>query len=614
MKFPSIQTLAEAALKTFRRFPCTVIFLLVACFFCLRRNHLQYDDFNKHVAIYKIIYCAYLGMLLSLSVALYAERRKFSLTYKWIGALAAVVLAAGYYFSLPNQWDDFNFRQIALLIIGLHLLIAIAPFLSKGEVNGFWQYNKSLFLRILAAALYSSVFFIGLSLALLAVEKLFSVDIHSKWYEDLGVIVFRLFNSLFFFAGIPEKIESLYEKKDYPKGLKIFTQYVLIPLIIVYFAILYAYVFRIIVSGKWPYGWVSYLVLAFAIAGIFSLLLIYPIRKETQNKWMLIFTRIFYFALCPLILMLFIAILRRINAYGITAERYFVFVLACWLTLITLYFIFSADKNIKIIPITLCILAFGISFGPWGAFSVSGRSQTRRLMEIVRMNGMINADQKIVPASASLHKGDAKQIRSIIEYLIDENGYHDHSLQPLFAANLDSVIAEKKDKYDYGHYWETQQLTKYLRIDQFDSDDQDNSVYTQEHTINAEQQLLQISGFEYLVPNYHINQYDVDSDAVSNSYSLGAQHLMVIFYRKTGIVRIVDNGDSAISLNLHEFVRRLNPDRSSETYPQDSLILSAESRTLATKLIFKELNVNVQKDSVELRGFEADILLRFKRP
>jgi hypothetical protein len=610
MKFPSIQTLTEAALKTFRRFPCTVIYLLVTCFFSLRRNHLQYDDFNRHVAIYKMIYCAYLGMLLSLSVALYAERRKFSLTYKWIGGLASIVLTAGYYYSLPDQWDDFNFRQIALLIIGLHLLVAIAPFLSKGEVNGFWQYNKSLFLRILAAALYSSVFFIGLSLALLAVEKLFSVDIHYKWYEDLSVVVFGLFNSLFFFTGIPERVESLEEKTDYPKGLKIFTQYVLIPLIIVYFAILYAYVFRIVVSGRWPYGWVSYLVLAFAIAGIFSLLLIYPIRKETQNKWMLIFSRIFYFALCPLIGMLFIAIQRRINAYGITAERYFVFILACWLTTITLYFIFSSDKNIKIIPVTLCILAFGISFGPWGAFSVSRSSQTKRLLEIVRANGMINADQKILPACKLLHKGDATQIRSIIGYLIDENGYHDHSLQPLFAGNLDSMLAAKKDKY--GHYWETEQLAKYLRIDQFDSDD--NESYERRFTINAEQQVLEISGFEYLIPGYHINGYGVDSDAVNNSYSFDAQHLTVIFYWKTGIIRIVGNGDSSISLNLHDFARRLTPERYTETYSQDSLTLSGESRTLAIKFVFKELYVDVQKDSVELKGFDADILLRFKRP
>jgi len=614
MKFPSIQTLAEAALKTFRRFPFTLIYLLVAVFFSLRRNHLPFDEFNKHIAIYKMIYCSYLGMLLSLSVALYAERKKFSLTYQWIGGLTTVVLTVGYYFSLPDQWEGFNFRQIAQLIIGLHLLIAFAPFAQKGEVNGFWQYNKSLFLQILASALYSFVFFVGLSLALLAVEKLFSVNIHSKWYEDLSVIVFGLFNSLFFFAGIPEKVESLEEKTDYPKGLKIFTQYVLIPLIIVYFAILYAYVLRIVVSGKWPYGWVSYLVLVFAIAGIFSLLLIYPIRKETQNRWMLVFTRIFYFALCPLILMLFIAIQRRINAYGITAERYFVFVLACWLTLITLYFIFSRDKSIKIIPVTLCILVFGTSFGPWGAFSVSKRSQTKRLLEIGLRNRMINAEQKIVPASASLHRGDAKQIKSIIEYLIDENGLDDHSLQLLFAAKLDSVIStKKKEKYDYGHYWETEQLITYLRIEQFDSDDQVESSAVQQHNIYAEQQILGISEFQYLIP-YHIYPYNADSDAENKTYSLGDHHLIVQFYRKTGTVRIIDGGDSAITLNLHSLASRLNNNRFTETYPQDTLILSGESRTLATKFIFKELTVNVQKDSVDLLGFDADILLHFKKP
>ena len=48
----------------------------------------------------------------------------------------------------------------------------------------------------------------------------------------------------------------------------------------------------------------------------------------------------------------------------------------------------SRTKSIKVIPATLCILAFVTAFGPWGAYSLSLRSQTARL------GGMLTAHRR----------------------------------------------------------------------------------------------------------------------------------------------------------------------------------------------------------------------------
>jgi hypothetical protein len=614
MRFPSIQSLIAATDKTIKRFPFPVFFVMVGCFYGLRRNRLNYNDFDKHIVIYKLIYCAYLGMLLSLSMALYAERKKFSVSGKWISGIISVLLITVYFFTLPDHFEEFNFRQIALFIIGLHLLIAFVPFISKGEVNGFWQYNKSLFLRILASALYSSVFYIGLALALLAIENLFSVKIQSKWYEDLWVLVFGLFNTLFFFDGIPYGFENLGTKTDYPKGLKIFTQYVLIPLIVVYFVILYAYIFKIIGTGKWPYGWVSYLVLAFAISGIFSLLLIYPVRQETQNKWMPVFSRFFYFALCPLIVMLFIAILRRINTYGITEERYYVFALAFWLAAITIYFIFSKSKNIKVIPISLCILVFGASFGPWGALAISLKSQTGRLLNLMRSNNLIDANQHFIPASKNLHKGDAEQINSIIKYLVDAKGYH--YVQPWFEDNLDTMMKGKTREYDYGgHYAETEKLTTYLKIDEFNADKTLYSNNNRNIEVAENSSLINLEGFEYLIPEYRVSyQQDDDSVIQINNYTAGTTPLRIKFDRNTGALTIEMAKTDSLRLNLSAMAKSLVENNSNDTYSQDSLTVSAESTTAKAKFIFKEFGTETKKDSLFIIRLEAHILLHIKRP
>jgi hypothetical protein len=37
---------------------------------------------------------------------------------------------------------------LLILACALHLFVAAAPFTGRGQVNGFWHYNKTMFLRI----------------------------------------------------------------------------------------------------------------------------------------------------------------------------------------------------------------------------------------------------------------------------------------------------------------------------------------------------------------------------------------------------------------------------------------------------------------------------------
>ncbi len=135
---------------------------------------------------------------------------------------------------------------------------------------------------------------------------------------------------------------------------------------------------KIIVTAQWPVGWVSYLILVYSVLGVLALLLIHPIRNQQGNKWIVGFSSFFYIALIPLLCLLYLAIFKRVNTYGITELRYYVLLLATWLLALNLYFVFSKIKSIKIIPVSLCILALFSTVGPWGAFQWSLRSQQRR--------------------------------------------------------------------------------------------------------------------------------------------------------------------------------------------------------------------------------------------
>ena len=57
------------------------------------------------------------------------------------------------------------------LTLTLHLAVAVVPYVTVTEPHGFWQYNWTLLFRFLLATLYAAALFIGLGLALAAVDN-----------------------------------------------------------------------------------------------------------------------------------------------------------------------------------------------------------------------------------------------------------------------------------------------------------------------------------------------------------------------------------------------------------------------------------------------------------
>src|SRR5699024_7800906 len=168
----------------------------------------------------------------------------------------------------------------------------------------FWQYNKTLFLRFLTAVLFYGVLFIGLVVALGSLELLFNISFDFESYLELFYIIGGIFNTWFFLAGIRDAIHKLDRIRNYPKGLKVFTQNILIPLVIIYMIILYLYMAKIITQWAWPEGWISILVLSFSIAGILANLLLHPLRNDIKYKWVKRFSKGYYWILVPLSILL----------------------------------------------------------------------------------------------------------------------------------------------------------------------------------------------------------------------------------------------------------------------------------------------------------------------
>src|SRR5690606_17827073 len=121
-------------------------------------------------------------------------------------------------------------------------------------------------------------------------------------------------------------------------------------------------------------------ILSYAIFGILSILLVYLVRKDAENKWIRLFNKLFYFSLIPLLIFLLLGIMLRINAHGMTDYYYIILILSFWLSFITvMYLIKSANMNIKWIPVSLSILGIIAAYGPLSSSYVSRTAQLRSL-------------------------------------------------------------------------------------------------------------------------------------------------------------------------------------------------------------------------------------------
>lgn len=428
MKLPSIQLLTQAFIKVLKRFPMVLVSALLGSVVSIILAEGNYAHLTE-LKLLKVVMVSSLGLPLFFAVHMFCEKWNAKPQFTFIALITALFLLVQFYFSIALwQVDNGNIiYRFFFWSAGLHLAAAFSVFFVVEEINGFWQFNKQLFLRFLTAALYSVVLYLGLAGAMLAVGQLFGMNVHEELYGDLWILIAGLFNTIFFLGGIQEPVADLNNEHNYPKGLKIFTQYVLLPLVTVYLVILYAYMAKIVVQQNLPQGWVANLILGFSVTGILSLLLVWPLREQEENRWVKTFSRFFYFSLLPLLALLFIAIGTRINAYGITVERYIVAILGVWLALITLYFVFSKRKNIILIPLTLALFLFGSCFGPWSMFAVAERSQVKRLKTLLETKHLL-VNGKLLPVSEENRNvaavGETSQISSIIEYLAQT-----HSLQ-----------------------------------------------------------------------------------------------------------------------------------------------------------------------------------------
>ncbi len=436
MRFPSLASLAERATQVLRRFPWTLAAGMLAAVAGIVATTQGADDVWIRLA-----FVAALGLPVTIALTLLAEVRG------WPSALRIAVLTGSaaalalFFLAWPGigvRYDAIRYFQLSA---ALHLAVAFLPLLGAGDSLAFWQYNRRLFLGFLRAVVFSGVLFVGIVIALGALDKLFGVHIEGETYGRIWLVVALVVNTWIFLATIPEDLPALAQDTEYPRALKVFAQYILTPLAFTYLLILLAYLVKIVAGGEWPSGWVGWLVASVSVTGILGFLLVHPLREDPAEGWIRSYGRWLFVGLVPAALMLLVAFWKRIAPYGLTEPRTLGLVLGLWLLGIALLFTARRGASIKVIPTTLASLLLLTLYGPLSLSRISISSQGRRLAKLLQAGAAAGENAREASAALRflLEHGAGGEIAARVAKPLPRIGWD--SL-PRYAGKRDSVARQ----------------------------------------------------------------------------------------------------------------------------------------------------------------------------
>lgn len=503
------------------RYPMVLAAALIAAISAVIAIEIDHQD--NQFLVTKLAFAGCLGISLMFGIKMLSQRIGKGFLLEILGAAFLV----WFYFYLPDsekQFTEVNGFVIFALVILSHLFVSFSGFLNKKPELNFWQFNKNLFINIFLTAVFTGVLVLGVVLAILAVDKLFDFNFNNNLYPKT-ILFLAISGSTFIFLIFNDKgIFQLEKDGSYPQILKFFTQFVLIPLLLIYVTILYFYAGKILINWELPRGWVSYLILIYSVVGILALLLVHPLKEESAKSWVKVFSKIFYYTLIPLLILLFVAIFTRILEYGYTEPRYFVLLLAIWLTTVVFYFIFYKKANIKFVPISLFIFGvFALIFPYVNAFSTAKRSQKTELQQILTKNqllekGKINFEKAIQDSIAEeiSNKFEFLKERKQIDYL--KKYFTDSQLKEIPFFHQKNINFQIINEFKNVKYNKDPKLgDKYTRL----------SIRTRNFNYN-------INGYSQLFKVFNYNNQDFEFEG--NNFSLnGFNNGLTLYFNQKSI-------------------------------------------------------------------------------
>jgi len=153
------------------------------------------------------------------------------------------------------------------------------------------------------------------------------------------------------------------------------------PLLGAYLLVLYVYAAKILFTWNLPQGWVSILVTVSMGGMLLVTVLLYPTQFREGGSFDKKALRLLPAIMLPLLVLMSVAIGKRVSDYGITAPRLYVILFNLWCYIVCIVLMISRFRRFWWILASFAVLFLLSSVGPWNFSEVSERSLERRGIE-----------------------------------------------------------------------------------------------------------------------------------------------------------------------------------------------------------------------------------------
>ena len=349
-----------------------------------------------------------------LFIFVYLSRPYSWYRFSWIVPLVALAIigmtndSAAFYLTSPKFWGA-NFIAL-LVLLGF-------PFEKNNQ--GFTYRNfTNLFHLGLATAVWLLVF--GLVAAILfTITTLFNVEFSDSFYQHFYTSLGIFTQPLFFLVFEQRQAKS---EMTLDRISEILVNFVLASALMIFTVLLYAYVVRIIFEGVLPKGMLANITLPYLLGGLG----VYALRSIcAKARWETFFKFYPYLAIVPIVL-LWLAIDRRISAYAWTEPRIYLVALATAITIAYAILIVPKARQYRLISGVVMVAIFAMTWVVKPQ-EIAYQSQTARFQQLLKKlnlsdgSGKIRDDVDFVERLENMPKSelkDWKELDSVSDYLL----------------------------------------------------------------------------------------------------------------------------------------------------------------------------------------------------
>ncbi|RKW36193.1 MAG: DUF4153 domain-containing protein [Leptotrichia sp.] len=566
--------------KGIERFPVTVIFgliLFIVTIFSIEGSYYKLETWIEYLII---------AIPFSATVELIREKyfenknRKFFRAINFFGTILFIFVSKMFF----KNYFAGEIINITATILIFYVLFYLIPIVYRNENRE--KYLQSVVGNQIITIGFALVLFLGFS-AIIGTVDVLLVNLSHTLYIHAFVFSSAVFGVIFFVSRLKEKDESL-ENYALPKIVEILICYILIPLILIYTAILYLYFAKIIFTLKMPKGVVSHLVLWYTAFSLFIIIMVTPITFK--NKFAKFYKKFFPMISVPLILLALFSINERIFQYGITENRYLVVILVIWLLFNMILYIVKNDVKWVLISYIFAILI--AVFSPFNLVTVSINSQNKRLERLLIKNGIIQ-NGKITNKNDKVSIKSKNEIMSVIDYFY----------------NNTSELKWKKIKILGKTYEKPEDFMKVIGANDFwrsyeSIDNQEKGVISEiSLKMNDGIKMTEAKGYDYLIYDFSVS-YLLDANETKE---FDNENYKVVLKNKNLMIKNIQKNIEVLNIDLNKIATEVylkikeKAKKQNQSYvelPENDLTYLSETKNSKYKIVFSDIHFS-EEDKID---------------